>query len=427
VLGVGIFEIPLQFDTYFGHLEEDVSLGALGGLNISITTLALIALYGLWIADASLHRRRSVLRPLFGIPMLLYLAINLLSVAVAAVPILSFFDLALLVQSYALFFYIANRVQTREDLLFCVLVFAAALLTQGLAMLFAMALRLDDESIAFGPLLLAVDAGQRHVGTMNSPNLAGSTLSMLWFPVATSLLVVRDKWTWRLILACTIAGLLAILMTQSRGAILTIYVGSVIIAVGLVSRGWLPKWTIAVAMLITVTSIFPLIALYDNRIKEGDGDSAASRGNLSLIAMDAISERPLLGYGAGNCHLATQKFASQSFYRGEWFYTTHNKYLLVWVETGIVGLIAFALVLGNGFGQALNVWRKRDPALSALALAFVAALAGQMLHMAVDIFNSRAQVQILWCTLGLVAAIYQISNQESFSRMYNSKRMAAMN
>ncbi len=32
--------------------------------------------------------------------------------------------------------------------------------------------------------------------------------------------------------------------------------------------------------------------------------------------------------------------------------------------------------------------------------------------MAVDIFNSRTQVQMLWCVLGLTAAVYKLSQAE---------------
>ena len=424
VLCAGIIDIVLQFDKYFGLREDDAMLGSLAGMNVSVTTVALFTLYGMWLVDVGLRRRRCMHRPQFGIPMLIYLAINVLSAAAALVSMLSLFDLVLLVQAYALFFFVANRLQSREDILFCVMAFAAALLTQGLVMLFAAAIHLDGET-TWGPLLLRVDEG-RHAGTMNSPNLAGSTLAVLWFPVAASLLCIRSRWAWRMACLCTATGLQAILMTQSRGAILTIGVGSLVIAVGLFSRGWLPKWTIAVAMLLAVISIWPLSEVYQNRIQHGDDDSASSRIHLSLIALDAIAERPLLGYGAGNCHVATLKFANQPPYRAEWFYTVHCKYLLVWVETGILGLLAFLLVLGNGFRHGLYGWRHGDPILSVLALSIVAALAGHMLHMSVDLFNSRSVIQALWCLLGLVAAIYQVSHQEAFQRSYRPRRIPAV-
>ena len=48
LLGVGILEIPLQIDKYFMFHERDANLGAVGGINVSVTTLCLIALYLLW-------------------------------------------------------------------------------------------------------------------------------------------------------------------------------------------------------------------------------------------------------------------------------------------------------------------------------------------------------------------------------------------
>lgn len=412
VLFVGIVEISLQIDKYFFLHERDAMLGAVGGLNVSITTISLAILYGLWLADASLRRCRTILPMAFGLPMLVYLAINFSSAIFATSPMLSLFDFALLVQAYLLFFYVANRVQTSLDVLFVLLTFAVMLCLQASLMFYASAVGIEDEQVAFGPLVLTVWEGHRHAGTMHAPVVAGSTLALLWFPVATSLLLIRDRWYWRFALLATTAGLLAILMTQTRGAILTTALGSVLIASGLLWRSWLPRWTVAVAMLVGAASVFPIFRVYENRIQYGDDGSASSRKDLALIAFEMISERPFMGYGAGNGHLVGQKFADQSHYRARWYYTTHNKYLLVWAETGLVGLLAFLAILGTGCRCSLAVWRMKDSALSALGLAMVAALAGHSLHMGADIFNSRAQVQLLWCLLGLAAAVYKLSQQE---------------
>ena len=411
---VGIVEIPLQCDKYYFFHEQDAMLGAVGGVNVSITTIALAILYGLWLADAAIRRRRTIFRIAFGIPMLGYLAANLVSSISATLPILSLFDFALLVQAYLLFFYIANRVQCHKDVLFCVLALAATLFVQAMMMFSAAAIGMDDEEISIGPVVLTVWEGGRHGGTMQAPVVAGCTLSIIWLPVAASLLFIRDKWSWRFALLATTTGLIAILMTQTRGAILTTVIGSVIIGGGMLWRRRLPTWTAGIALLLGLMSIYPLFHLYQNRIQDGDGGSASSRKHLSLIAMEMISERPLMGYGAGNGHLAGQRFADQSDYRAEWYYTIHSKYLLVWVETGIFGLLTFLAVIGTGFRHGISSWRTRDPALSVLGLAIFAALTGHALHMAVDIFNSRTQIQILWCMLGIAAAVYKLSHQEVF-------------
>ena len=225
-LFVGIVEIPLQIDKYFAYHEYDGQLGAVAGLNFSMTTISLLALYGKWIVDASLHQRRQVLRTLFGIPMLLYLFCVLISTLSAAVPLLSLFDFALLVQAYLLYFFVANRVQTHEDVLFCVLVMATALLMQSLVIFFAEAIGMDDQIMSFGPLVLTVSEGRRHGGTMHSPVLTGSTMALLWLPVVAALRIIRNKSAWRFAALATTTGLLGILMTQTRGAILTSAVGA---------------------------------------------------------------------------------------------------------------------------------------------------------------------------------------------------------
>jgi hypothetical protein len=49
LLGVALLNIPFQWDKYFGYRNDIDQLAALAGWGISITTLALVGLYGLWI------------------------------------------------------------------------------------------------------------------------------------------------------------------------------------------------------------------------------------------------------------------------------------------------------------------------------------------------------------------------------------------
>ena len=106
---------------------------------------------------------------------------------------------------------------------------------------------------------------------------------------------------------------------------------------------------------------------------------------------------------------AALPYANQAIYRAEWYYTIHSKYLLTWVETGLGGLVCFLLVLGTALIYAFRAWQSEDRLLAALGLAIVASLLGSMLHMVVDLFNSRAQVQLLWVFIGLAAALYRIT------------------
>ena len=99
---------------------------------------------------------------------------------------------------------------------------------------------------------------------------------------------------------------------------------------------------------------------------------------------------PILGIGVNNYVAALPRY--EATFAGDWLYTVHNKYLLVWAEAGIGGLVAFLWFLAATVRRGRSLWKERDPLLSPLALGLTAAFVGQMMHMAVDIFSSRSQV-----------------------------------
>src|SRR5436305_57342 len=51
LLALIVLDIPLQMDVHLFYRFEPAKLGALGGLNISLTTVALVGLYVLWLAQ----------------------------------------------------------------------------------------------------------------------------------------------------------------------------------------------------------------------------------------------------------------------------------------------------------------------------------------------------------------------------------------
>ena len=391
--------------------QRDAELGAVGGFNVSITSACLVYLYLVWIFDVATHRRQHTVRYVFGIPLIVYILSVALSVFVAAVPMLAMFDIFLLLQAYALFFYLANRIRTYSDLVFIILMLAVtmsieSLLILGLASLGSGA---AGQVYKFGPVLLSVWPDGRIAGSLHSAVVAGSLLAMLWLPVLALNLSIKTRREWFMSAVALGLGLLALLLTQTRGAVLTVGIGTIMIGAGMISRNWLPKWAIGLAFFMILVGAVPLAMMIEKRVVGDDEGSAESRKHLSLIAIDTISHRPLFGYGAGNCHIACEPFANTSKYRSEWYYTIHCKYLLVWIETGIFGLVAFLFVMGNGIRYGLAAWARYDRLISPLGFACAAAIVGHMVHMLVDIFNSRSQVQALWVMFGISAAIFQQS------------------
>jgi len=175
------------------------------------------------------------------------------------------------------------------------------------------------------------------------------------------------------------------------------------------SRGLLsPK-----VLLIIVTILVPLLVLLRQpimaRLLGDDLGAANSRVTMAGQALEVIEANPVLGVGANNyAEWYEPNYAPES--NASSFRTVHNKYLLVWAETGVIGLLAFLGFLFAVIRKGRQGWQLRDPLLSPLALSFTAAIVGQMAHMFFDIFHSRPQVQTLWLLAGLVIAIRYVDN-----------------
>ncbi|MEM9646824.1 MAG: hypothetical protein AAF989_17670, partial [Planctomycetota bacterium] len=132
LLAIGIFEVPLQLDKYFGMRDVDAELGAVAGLNLSVTTLSFLGLYAIWFCSRSFLRGRSRSAVTLGIPMLGYLGLIGVSFMAADDRFLSLCDWVNVLQAYLLFFYLANRIQDRRDLVFVIACLASAMLFQSL-------------------------------------------------------------------------------------------------------------------------------------------------------------------------------------------------------------------------------------------------------------------------------------------------------
>jgi O-antigen ligase len=424
LLGAAIFELPLQIDTYLMYREFDGNLGAVGGVNLSVGLMAVLALYFFWLVQQVDVFSKPTHKKVRGLPMLFYIGTVVVSIAAAQVKSLAVFDLIILLQAYLLFLYLANRIRTMSDLKFVLIVFCSTVIFQSLLIFFTMSMDYTGERVKLGPISVEVGEEGRPGGSLHSPTLAGSYLAFLWLP-ALGMLMTPTKGMFRTVATATIIlGGLAILMTQTRGAIFTTALGSVTVAGFCLARGWFPIRLLVIGVLLAAIGIVPLLGVIEKRVQGDDRGSAEARIHLSEIAFEIIKDYPLFGVGAGNCHLAGLRHANEAKYRSLWYFTVHCKYLLVWVETGIVGLLAFLILLGSGIRDAFATWKSGNRILAPIGIGIMVAILGNMLHMFVDIFNSRPQVHSLWAMLGLVAAIRVIATENAKAGLDDENKLS---
>jgi O-antigen ligase len=423
LLAIVILDIPLQFGTHLFYREDDAALGALGGLSISATTLALACLYLSWLIRAFANRDQAP-RASGNVnwPLVAYFAITLLSVFVAQDVSLSLFEVCLLLEACLVYFYIAGNVRTREDVVFVVSVLLVACLVESVVMI---VLRFAGmPSTIWGlPTHIHIDSDpkegfMRIGGTVGSSNFAAAYLSISLTCAASVLLTNLGHWCKWFATAVLGLGSIALILTLSRGGWLALALSLALLCfVTWRRRGLSLKAPIAVLLLLALLYV-PFHSVIGARLFGDDRGSAESRIPLMNLAFRIVEDHPILGVGVNNFTAAMGPYLTSEFREG-FLFAVHNKYLLVLAETGIGGLIAFLAFFGGTVRKGWQCWNLKDPLLSPLALGFAAGIVGHMVHMTVDVFRGRPTQQLVWLIAGLLVAMCRIGttpvDQDSYA------------
>ncbi|NJO84076.1 MAG: hypothetical protein HC828_15660, partial [Blastochloris sp.] len=190
-LSVIPFEIALPIDTNLNYNYKAAEFSALGGFNISLTTMMLGVLYALWIAQllaqqGKLHRSM----PIIPIPHLLYFVVVACSWFYAYDPVLSLNEIILVFYALLIHIYIVSTVRNKAELHHLVIILMAAIAVQGVLM---MMVRVISDDIYLGPIFVRFDSETSRVGgSTGSPNGTASYLTML-LPICVVALVNAKK------------------------------------------------------------------------------------------------------------------------------------------------------------------------------------------------------------------------------------------
>lgn len=411
LLAVILLDIPVQFETSLAFRDDAEEFGGLSGFSLSVTTLALLLLYCRW-AMLTLTSRgqagdRSGAR--LSRPLVLYLAFAIVSAAASADIALSLRELLVLLQAFLIYVYLVTWMRTREDIGFVTLVLLASLAFESVVMFYAAhvgetsslpglrRIQVSEEGAAGGILRVG--------GTVGAPNSAAAYLTLLIAP-AVAVLFARARFAGKVLAAVSaVLALGALVLTQSRGGWLAALISLTVVWFANVRPDgrWIARSAFAAALIALVLVLSQ--GVISNRLSSDDEGAAQSRLPLMRTALEIIRDHPLLGVGPNNYGTTIRQYGAVYGKWGDWVYTVHNKFLLVWAETGVAGLIAFVWFLAETIRLGWRGWQAGDPWLSPLALGFTAALIGHVAHMQVDLFNARPQVEMLWVTAAVVAVI----------------------
>jgi len=405
LLAIILLELPLTYDVHLFYKEEMDQLGALGGLNLSVMTVALLGLYVLWLlrvlarvespggVGPSLRASRTAIA---------YVLVSGLTCLVAQDPLLASFQLGMLLQVLLLFIYVTRWVRTRSDVLFVVTFLLLGLGLEGLTMAL---LWFAGESLSLPGLTALVGPEGRVGGTIGSPNIAAGYLA-LFLGTALGVLLGSARRSLKILAACAaLLGTLGLVVTLSRGGWLAFAVCCAVICLVGIRKGWISPFVVVGGVL---AALFVAVVFQQGILARAwtarSAAEAYSRVPLMQLAFRMILANPVFGVGLNNFAAAIETYATGGLYF-DWLYTVHNQYLLVWAESGPIALIAFLAFLGTALRGGWKAYRIDDPVISPLAVGMSAGLIGHMVQMMTEAFVGKAPTEGLWLTAALLGVL----------------------
>ncbi len=199
-----------------------------------------------------------------------------------------------------------------------------------------------------------------------------------------------EKWMnkW-LLIGAIIIGILALYFTKTRGAAVALLFSLIFIFFQLKK-----KWSFVLSILsISIFSI--MVGNYffgkgdsSNRfLKSQNNQSDKMRKSQWLTAIEAIKERPLIGWGPSNFHSQVDRLKKKHGFEYQNYNDahSHNIILETWAGTGIFGLIA---LMGWLIFWIKEVWRGEKEWRVLMLPFFVAMAVGSQFELITDANNS---------------------------------------
>lgn len=237
----------------------------------------------------------------------------------------------------------------------------------------------------------------------DNPNTFAQVLILLLPLVLALMLSSRSLWGKAVAAGIFAVGVVALGMTYSRAS----WVG---IACCMVVMVFLWKPSLIPAFIILCCMAVPLLPeTIWNRIltiTNMNDSSTSSRFPLYEAALNVIKERPVTGAGLGTA--ATQAFIKDyNLYRGSApFVHSHNFYLEVWIEAGLLGIIGFvSSMLWNIKRAAHAVRHCGSSAARTITCGAASALCGAMVCGLADyLWNYPRVMCIFWFVFAMALA-----------------------
>ena len=252
-------------------------------------------------------------------------------------------------------------------------------------------------------------AGERFQGALGQPNGYGLTMTPR-IPIGLALLIVeRNFWKKIFLLSMLAAMSYGIILSASRGALLSVSLALILFAI--LQKNW-GGWITSIS-LIFVLGLFVMpenikarVGIIDAPTTSELGNSIDRRLTYQIYSAELFQQHPILGIGLDGFAEAYAQSEYRFLLRTRELRAAHNTYFEIATGTGLVGLLPFlgilAWALYLAWKYSRSIYRRINFDLAITSTGLFAALGGYYLGM---LFGSRQYEKTLWFLLALPVVI----------------------
>jgi putative inorganic carbon (HCO3(-)) transporter len=252
--------------------------------------------------------------------------------------------------------------------------------------------------ILYDPLMLEVDQMRRFGYPLPHPNIAGYLFAMT-LPLCLAI-AVGERGRMRVVSILSGVGqLLALILTYSRGSWLG-WLAS-IFSFGVMLKRWREIWVILTVVGLLLTLATPLQVRLFSLVSPQTDFSINERMQAMADGLKLGLEHPVLGvgYGRGSLRAGLQEHHRNAATEYTHIAHTHNMYIELFAQTGLLGLGAFLWLLCHTFSKTLGAAGRLDDPGRVFQLGIAAAWIAFVVTGLGDVPLYHHEIRILFFTL----------------------------
>lgn len=400
-----ILSIPLGFNFHLTYREGHIGIS--DGFTIELIDIFLIVLLLVWAYDVKYKKQYNIdYFPKTTLPILFMLLSGLLSFWNSSDYSLSTYGIFSGIKGLILYFYLANNINTKHDmkivvtsLQLCFFILGVICIVEAvIGINFTSAFKVLEEDPYSGTEVF------RSAG-LHTPTYTGGYLASMLPLIFVQFFVFRSNVKKILLFITLIFGMTGLVLTLTRSAWFCLAIGSTLMVFFLFRYKYIKIRPVVLSLLLIVLLFVFFQDKIMSRLAEGSNNLIA-RVNLLHTAINMVKDHPVSGIGL-NTYILKMDDYTHSKLAYEWIYIVHNKYLLVWSETGTLGLISFFWLFFVILTCSIRLSRSLDPNLSIIAIGLFSSLVVMGFHMH---FESYGVMTLFWFYSGIIVGMSKLKH-----------------